>query len=154
SGIGVPVGHSTWNAPASAVTGSSPLMGIAALGGTFVAGLTGLVVGTDRAGSPVVKLEGWSATSGSGGSALSASGTWAAARVTVQLDVAGRFAFGVSVIVLVPLPPSEYGWAAGQAMVNELVVTSTGSLKVTVMVALTATSVALFTGLVVVTVGA
>src|ERR671931_298421 len=59
---------------------------------------------------------------------------FAATAVTVQFAVLGRSEPGSSVIELVPEPLTENVCAPPQLIVNELVVTSTGSLKLTVMV--------------------
>jgi hypothetical protein len=80
---------------------------------------------------------------------------FAATAVTVQFAVLGRSESGSSVIELVPDPltPNVCGLPS-QEIVNELVVTSTGSLKFTVMFADGSTSVAPSAGVVVVTAGA
>ena len=67
----------------------------------------------------------------------------AASAVTVQLVAAGSAAFGLSVIVSVPEPPTVKGCGVdAQAIVNDAAVAVTGSLKVTVMRCPERTSVA------------
>src|SRR5690242_4525726 len=69
----------------------------------------------------------------SGGSPVSLSLMFAATAVTVQLVAPGRSESGLSVIALEPEPLTENVCAPPQLIVNELVVTSTASLKLTVM---------------------
>src|ERR1041384_3126727 len=79
---------------------------------------------------------------------------FAATAVTVQLAVLGRAESGLIAIELVPEPltPKVCGLLLHET-VNELVVTSTDSLKLTVMFAAGSTSVAPSAGVVVVTAG-
>src|SRR5919206_265825 len=75
---------------------------------------------------------------------------FAATAVTVQFAALGRSEPGSSVIELVPEPLTPNVCALlSHEIVNELVVTSTGSLKFTVMFADGSTSVALSAGVVV-----
>src|SRR2546423_183959 len=76
--------------------------------------------------------------------------------VTVQVVAAGRSESGLIVIVDVPEPLTAKvcGLPLGHSTLNELVLTFTGSLKVTVMLLLGFTPVALLAGLVLETVGA
>src|SRR2546423_225785 len=91
----------------------------------------------------------------SGGSIASASLIWVALTVTVQTVAFGRSDVGSSVIVLVPLPLTEKVCGLlSHEIVNELVVTSTGSLKSTVMFAVGSTLLAPLSGVVAVTIGA
>src|SRR5919199_138203 len=91
----------------------------------------------------------------SGGSTVSVSLISFFATVTVQFDALGRSESGSSVIELVPEPLTWNVCALlSHEIVNELEVTSTSSLKFTVMFAEGSTSVALSAGVVVVTAGA
>src|SRR5690242_17191368 len=94
----------------------------------------------------------------SGGSLASASLTLAAATVTVQTVPTSRLLLGVSVkLVAGPLPVvlvKATGVPVGHSTANALAVTFTGSLKLTVIFAPTATPVAPVIGVVEVTVGA
>ena len=86
---------------------------------------------------------------------MSLSLMFAATAVTVQFAVLGRSEFGSSVIVSVPDPLTPNVCALLlQEIVNELVVTSTGSLKKTWMFPDGSTSVALSVGELPVTAGA
>ena len=80
---------------------------------------------------------------------------FAATAVTVQLAVDGRFESGSSVIVLVPEPLTANVWGLlSHEIVKELVVTSTASLKPTVMFPDGSTPLAPLSGKVEVTSGA
>jgi len=81
---------------------------------------------------------------------------FAAIAVTVQVAVLGRVESGVSVIALVPEPLTVKvsGVPVGHSIVNELVVTLTGSLKSTSMVADGSTAVAPSAGVLAVKIGA
>src|SRR6266550_8906358 len=152
---GVPVGQSSVNELPVAVTGSLKLIKMLAPIGTPVAVSAGLVLVTLGAASCVVNEKTKFAAGWSGGSPVSLSLMFAATAVTVQLDVLGRSALGSSVIELVPVPLTvNVCGLLSHETVNELVVTSTASLKSTVMFPDGSTSVAPSAGDVVVTVGA
>src|SRR5205085_2338046 len=90
----------------------------------------------------------------SGGSPVSVSLMLAATAVTVQFAVLGRSESGLSVIELVPEPLTlNVCGLLLQEIVNELVVTSTASLKFTVMFVFSATWSAASAGEVVLHVG-
>src|SRR5918911_1501467 len=149
----VPVGHSIVNAFDVALTDSLKVIWIVVSRATSVAPSAGVVVLTLGAASCVVNEKlvfdaGWS-----GGSPVSESLMFAATAVTVQLVAPGRSESGLSVIELEPEPLTENVCAPPQLIVNELVVTSTFSLKFTVMSVAGSTSVALSAGEVVVTAG-
>src|ERR671933_1589997 len=151
----VPVGHSIVNELPVAVTASLKLTTMLEFRSTSVALSAGEVVVTDGATSCVVNENEWLAAGWSGGSPVSLSLMLAATAVTVQLAVGGRSESGSSVIVSVPDPLTPNVCALLlQEIVNELVVTSTGSLKKTWMFAEEATSVALSAGELPVTAGA
>src|ERR687884_1483693 len=151
----VPVGHSIVNELPVAVTASLKLTTTLLFRSTSVALSAGEVVVTDGAASCVVNEKESFAAGWSGGSPVSLSLMLAATAVTVQFAALGRSEFGSSVIELVPEPLT---WNVCvlllHEIVNELVVTSTGSLKFTVMLEVGSTSVALSAGVVVVTAGA
>src|SRR5256885_792518 len=92
----------------------------------------------------------------SGGSTESTSLIWFAITFTVQIVPSGRSLVGSSVIDEAgePLTPKLWGEPLGHSIVNELPLAFTGSLKLTVTLLLGLTAVALFAGLVLVTVGA
>src|SRR2546423_578926 len=92
----------------------------------------------------------------SGGSTVSTSLIWFAITVTVQTVPFGRSAFGSSVIGErgEPLTLNACALPVGHSSVNELLVAVTGSLKVTSMFAVFATSIAPSAGLVLETLGA
>src|SRR5438874_4290752 len=91
----------------------------------------------------VVKLQLWSAAIVSGGSTASWSVTWLAMTVTVQLSLFAKSASGFSVkAVGPPLALAVCAPLVAQEIVYQLPATSTGSPKVTVTSALTATLVA------------
>src|SRR5918911_1887928 len=151
----VPVGHSIEKAFDVALTDSLKVTWIVVSRATSVAPSAGLVVDTLGAASCVVKEKEWFAAGWSGGSPVSLSLMFAATAVTVQFAVGGRSESGTSVIELVPEPLTWNVCALlSQEIVNELEVTSTASLKFTVMFAVGSTSVALSAGVVVVTAGA
>src|ERR671926_1012822 len=150
----VPVGHSIVNAVFVALTDSLKVIWIVVSRATSVAPSAGVVVLTLGAASCVVNEKLVFAAGWSGGSPVSVSLMFAATAVTVQLVAPGRSESGLSVIELVPEPLTEKVCAPPQEIVNELVVTSTASLKFTVMSVAGSTSVALSAGVVVVTAGA
>src|SRR5436190_7664085 len=151
----VPVGHSIVNALFVALTDSLNVIWIVVSRATSVAPSAGVVALKDGAASWVVKWNVKFAAGWSGGSPASLSLMFAATAVTRQLAVFGRLLSGSSVIELVPEPlrPNVCGLPSHK-IVNELVVTSTFSLKLTVMFVVRSTSVALPAGVVVVTAGA
>src|ERR687886_2566402 len=151
----VPVGHSIVNELPVAVTASLKLTTMLLFRSTSVALSAGEVVVTDGAASCVVNENEWFAAGWSGGSPVSLSLMFAATAVTVQLAALGRSELGSSVMEVVPDPLTPNVCALLlHEIVNELPVTSTGSLKFTVMFADGSTSVALSAGVVVVTAGA
>src|ERR671938_833081 len=138
----VPVGHSIVNELPVAVTASLKLTTTLLFRSTSAALSAGEVVVTDGAAYCVVNENEWFAAGWSGGSPVSLSLMLAATAVTVQLAVDGRSESGASVIELVPEPLTWNVCALLlQEIVNELVVTSTASLKFTVMFVDEATSV-------------
>src|ERR687883_438040 len=151
----VPVGHSIEKAFDVALTDSLKVIWMTVSRATSVAPSAGLVVLTLGAASCVVNENEWLAAGWSGGSPVSVSLMFAATAVTVQFAALGRSESGSSVIELVPEPLT---WNVcvllSHEIVNELEVTSTASLKFTVMFAEGSTSVALSAGVVVVTAGA
>src|SRR5439155_1130586 len=92
----------------------------------------------------------------SGGSTESTSLIWFAITFTEQTVPSGRSLVGSSVIDEPgePLTEKLSGVPVGHSIVNELPLAFTGSLKVTVILPLAFTPVALFAGLVLETVGA
>src|SRR5204862_7441969 len=151
---GVPVGHSIENAVLVALTDSLKLMSMVVSRATSVAPSAGGGVVTLGAASCVVNEKLVFAAGWSGGSPVSVSLMFAATAVTVQLVAPGRSESGLSVIELEPEPLTENVCAPPQLIVNELVVTSTFSLKFTVMSVAGSTLVAPSAGDVVVTAGA
>src|SRR5947207_227355 len=151
----LPVGHSSVNELPVAVTGSLKVTSMFVVLATSTAPSAGLVLETLGAASCVVNENEWFAAGWSGGSPVSVSLMFAATAVTVQFAVLGRSESGSSVMEVVPEPvtPNVCGLPS-QEIVNELVVTSTGSLKFTVMFDPGAMSVAPAAGVVVVTGGA
>src|SRR5919206_160768 len=130
---GVPVGHSSENELADAVTGSLKFTTMFVFTATWSAASAGDVVVTDGAASAVANVKLVFAAGWSGGSPVSTSLMLAAIAVTVQCAV-GRSESGSSVIVSVPEPLT---WNVcvlpSQTIVNELEPTVTGSLKKTWM---------------------
>src|SRR5688500_1424702 len=91
----------------------------------------------------------------SGGSSLSWSATWLATTVTVHSSPSTKSLSGLSVkLVGPPLTVAVCAPLVAQAIVNQLPVAFTGSLKVMSIFASSATPVALLAGVVLATVGA
>src|SRR5205085_6960736 len=154
---GVPVGHAVVNALLVAVTDSLKAMSMVVSRATSVAPSAGDVLLTVGAVSCVVNENIVSEAGWSGGSPVSTSLIFAAIAVTVQLAAPGRsWGVGSSVIELVPEPltlnAKWVNWR--QRMSNELVSTVSGSLSLTVMLAVGSTFVAASAGVVEVTAGA
>src|SRR6185503_307578 len=125
---GVPTGHSTVKALPVTLTGSLKLIVMLPSVARFVAPLIGTVVVTWGAAS-VLKLNTKLAAIVSGGSLASASVTWAATTVTVQVTPLGKLLVGLSTKLLAgPVPVvllKATGVPTGHSSVNALAVTFT-----------------------------
>src|SRR5439155_24025044 len=138
------VGHSIVKALFVALTDSLKFTSIVVSRATSVAPSAGVVLLTLGAASCVVNEKLAFAAGWSGGSPVSRWLMVAATAVPVQLAVLGRSESGLSVIEAVPSPLTENVCGLlSHEIVNELVVTFTGSLKLTVMFDVGSTSVAL-----------
>lgn len=150
---GVPVGQASVNEALVKFTLSLKLITMLALRATPVAPLAGEVLVT-VGGASVVKVKILLDTIVSGGSAVSASVIRSAHTVTVQVEPAGRLAFGSSVaLVAGDVLTRLNGTASGQAIENELTLKFTLSLKLITMLPSVAKFEAPFVGEVLVTVG-